>query len=93
MNTTSLRSIAAAMLLAATPLAAYAQDVPGSSGPLVLPNTSGTLTYQRSGGTEIAPGGTTVFHGTGPSTTVTFDATRLPAATPSTTPPSIIPFR
>ena len=93
MNTRSLRSIAAAMVLVATPLAAYAQQVPDTSGPLVLPNTSGTLTYQRSGGTEIAPGGTTVFHGTGPSTTVTFDATRLPVGTPTTTPPSIVPFR
>jgi hypothetical protein len=75
MRTSLSNVLAAAALLAMAPFTAYAQNaggLAGPNGPLVLPNTSGTITYQNSGGTSTAPGGTTVFHGTGSTTTITF---------------------
>ena len=79
MRTRRFKLVAAAALLAAMPAGAFAQNASNPTGPLVIPNGSGTVTYQNSGGTEIAPGGTTVFHGTGLSTTVTFGTTRIPS--------------
>ena len=97
MSTRHLTWIAAAALLAATPLAALAQNTggpTGPNGPLAIPNGSGTITYQNSGGTEVAPGGTTVFHGTGATTTITFAGTgRQASPTATTTPGTILPLR
>ena len=66
---------AAATVLAIAPLVVHAQTapiaVPGTNGPLVLPNAPGTVTYQSSGGTTVESG-VTVFHGTGPTTTIIF---------------------
>ena len=99
MDTGSFRCALIAALLVAAPLAALAQDASGSigpngpSGPLVLPNTSGTVTYQTSGGTEVAPGGTTVFHRTGSTTTMTFAGTRTPPSPAATAAPTIVPYR
>src|SRR5437870_3552938 len=96
MSTRSLKWLAAAALLAATPLGALAQNassLTGPNGPLVIPNGSGTITYQSSGGTETAPGGTTVFHGTGSTTTVTFAGTHTQPSPPPTAVPTIVPFR
>jgi hypothetical protein len=77
MRTALPKLLAAAMLLAA-PMAAHAQTgsaaVPGINGPLVLPNGSGTVTYQSSGGTSLG-NGVTVFHGTGRTETITFGST------------------
>ncbi|HEX3537095.1 MAG TPA: hypothetical protein VHU15_10025 [Stellaceae bacterium] len=96
MSTRHLRWVAAAAFLTASPLGAFAQNtggLTGPNGPLAIPNGSGTLTYQSSGGTEIAPGGTTVFHGTGSTTTVTFAGTHTQPSPPATPAPTIVPLR
>ena len=96
MDTGSFRCALIAALLVAAPLAALAQDASGligPNGPLALPSTSGTVTYQTSGGTEVAPGGTTVFHGTGSTTTMTFAGTRTPPSPTATAAPTIVPYR
>ena len=79
---------AAALLAAATPLAAQAQNAAasraaassGTIGPILLPNRAGTIVYQSTGGTTVASGGTTVFHGTGPSATITIVGAKTAAA-------------
>ena len=71
--------VAAALLVAAAPLGAQAQTAggtgatasPGMVGPILLPNRPGTIIYEAAGRTTVAAGGTTVFHGTGPSATIT----------------------
>jgi hypothetical protein len=96
MRTRPLKLVAAAALLAAMPAGAFAQsasNLTGPNGPLLIPNGSGTLTYQSSGGTETAPGGTTVFHGTGSTTIVTFAGTHTQPSPPATPAPTIVPFR
>ena len=70
---------AAALLIAATPLGAQAQNAPATGaavsprtlGPILLPNRAGTIQYQATNGTTVSSGGTTVFHGTGPTATIT----------------------
>jgi hypothetical protein len=80
-----LRWVAAAAVVAAIPLGAQAQSLgtgsPPTVAPQVPPNSSGTVNYRNSGGTETTPGGTTVFHGTGSSTTITFDGSATPSNT------------
>ena len=98
MNTLLYRWFAVAVLV--VPAVAYAQNsagIAGPSAPFVPPNTPGTVTYQSSGGTETAPGGTTVFHGTGATTTITFAGSEpppQPQPSPEAPPfPTVIPFR
>ena len=60
--------LAAVALVMAAPLAAQAQNgisTPNATiGPIVRPNTAGSVVYQTSGGTTVATDGSTVFHGT-----------------------------
>ena len=52
------------------------------------------LRAYNSGGTSVAPGGTTVFHGTGSTTTITFAGAATQPSPPATTSPgTIVPFR
>jgi hypothetical protein len=74
--------VAAAAVVAAIPLGVQAQSLgTGSPATAAPPNASGTVNYRNSGGTETTPGGTTVFHGTGSSTTITFDGSATPSST------------
>jgi hypothetical protein len=48
---------------------ALAQAAPPTVGNIVLPNANGTITYQGTRGTTVE-NGVTVFHGTGPTATI-----------------------
>ena len=68
---------AAGAFVVALPLAAYGQSVAGPGGPtLVLPNANGTILHRGTGASTTESAGVTVFHGTGPTATVTIEGNR-----------------
>ena len=74
MTTRLSMHVAAAVTIAAAALGGasgqvLAQAAPATVGNIVLPNANGTITYQGTRGTTVE-NGVTVFHGTGPTATI-----------------------
>lgn len=78
LSTPLAAAVAVAALIGASGQA-LAQPAPPLVGSIVLPNANGSVVYQGTSGTTVE-NGVTVFHGTGPTATISVGGGSGPAA-------------